>query len=83
MPVIVKAKARDNTNDLIRRFKKATTATDVVQQAKDRRFYTKPSQVRAQIKNDLRRGKKRRLSIKRMKNVPVRMLPRQQQQEEI
>ncbi len=71
MPVVVKAQSKSNPNDTIRQFKKATAAADVVQRAKDRRYFTKPSQVKAQKKNELRRQRKRLRSLKRMKNVQI------------
>jgi len=76
MPVVVKAKGRDTTNDVIKRFKKSVSATNLVQNAKNRRFYKKPSQMRQEKKNEKRRLRKRYLTIKKMKNVPARMIPR-------
>lgn len=76
LPIVVKAKANDSTNDVIRKFKKATTATEVVEKAKERAFYQKPSQVKAVRKNEIRRAKKRLLSMKKMKNVDPESLER-------
>ena len=46
MAIVVKAKANDSTNDLIKRFKKIVVTTDIVQKVKDRQFYQKPSQMK-------------------------------------
>lgn len=69
MPIIVKAQGNDSTHDVIKKFKKAVANTDIVQQAKDRRYYTKPSQQRAVRKTEIRRLRKRSRALKRMKNV--------------
>lgn len=69
MPVIVKAKTNDSTNDVIRKFKKAVAATDLVQKAKNRAFYQKPSQAKAVKKQEVKRAQKRLRSLKKQKNV--------------
>lgn len=69
MPIVIKAKNNDNTNDVIRKFKKAVAAADVVQKAKDRAFYQKPSQIKAVKKREVIRAHKRLRSLKRQKNV--------------
>lgn len=76
MPIVIKAKKNQSTNDVIRQFKKAASATDIVQKAKDRRYFIKPSQVKAQAYNELRRIKKRYRSLKKMKNVAEETLIR-------
>lgn len=70
MPIVIKAKQNQSTNDLIRQFKKAATATNIVQFARDTRYFVKPSKKRAIKKEELKKQKKRRRSMKRMKNVP-------------
>lgn len=69
MPVIIKAKASDSTSDIIRKFKKAVAATDLVQKAKDRSFHQKPSKIKAVKKHDMKRAQKRLRSLKKQKNV--------------
>lgn len=70
MPIIIRAKGDDHANDVIKKFKKVITSTNIVQIAKDRRYYAKPSEVRTQRMNELRRMKRRLRSIKKLKNAP-------------
>ncbi len=79
MPIIVKAQGHDSTNDLIKKFKKVTVATDIVQKVKDRRYYQKPSQLKAVRKIEIQRLKKRMRSLKKMKNVAPQVLTRIQE----
>lgn len=72
MPIVIKAKTNQSSNDVIRQFKKAVSATDIVQRVRDRRYFIKPSQIRAVKKQEIAKQKKRRRSLKRMKNVPIR-----------
>lgn len=76
MPIIVKAKAGDSTNDIIKKFKKAVASSDIVTKARDRRFYQKPSQKRTIKKTEKRRLRKRARSLKRMKNISATVLQR-------
>jgi ribosomal protein S21 len=76
MPIIIKAKAGDSTYDLIKKFKKAVAASDIVQKAKDRRFFQKPSALRTIIKTEKRRLSKRARSLKKMKNISSEALQR-------
>lgn len=76
MPVIVKAKNSDRTGDVIRKFKKAVAATNLVQKTKDRAYYTKPSQIKAVKKRDFKRAQKRLRSLKKQKNVTQTSLNR-------
>lgn len=76
MAIVVKAGPNDNTNDVIKEFKKAASASDIVNRTKNRRYYTKPSQVRAQKKTEMRRLKKRARSLKNQKNVTEGSLQR-------
>ena len=76
MPIVVKAGPNDSTHDVIKEFKKASSDSDIVNRAKDRRFYTKPSQERAQKKTEYRRLKKRARSLKTQKNVSETALQR-------
>ena len=76
MPIIVKAKGNDSTSDVIRKFKKVVSATDIVNRVKDRAYFKKPSQVLQEKKKALRRAKKRLRSLKRMKNISPESLER-------
>lgn len=75
MPIIIKAKGDDHTGDLIKKFKKVIAATNIIQVVKDRKYYMKPSEVRTQRMNELRRMKKRMRSIKKLKNIPAPKMP--------
>lgn len=74
MPIVIKARAKDTTQDLIKRFKKAIIRTDIVQMTKDGRYYQKPSKLRAVKKIELKRLGRRLRKLKRMKNIPVSSL---------
>ncbi len=76
LPIIIKAQGSDSTGDLIKKFKKATIATDIVQKVKDRRFYQKPSKVRAIHKIEINRLRKRMRSLKKMKNISPQVIQR-------
>ncbi|MFZ5376626.1 MAG: 30S ribosomal protein S21 [Patescibacteria group bacterium] len=76
MPVIVKAKKNQSTNDVIRQFRKQTATADIVQIVKDRRYFKKPSQVRAEKTIEMNRLRKRARSLKRMKNISPQVLSR-------
>ncbi len=70
MPIIIKAGPKSNTNDIIRQFKKATFAANIVQIAKERRYFLKPSAKRAKKKIEFIRLRKRLRSMKKRKNSP-------------
>lgn len=76
LPIIIKSQGNESTNDLIKKFKKATIATDVVQLVKDRRYYQKPSKLKAVHKTEMRRLRKRSRSLKRQKNISPQVLTR-------
>lgn len=69
MPIVVRAKKNESLHELIKKFKKAVSASDIVQISKDRRYYQKPSRLKATKVAQMRRLKKRFRSLKRMKNV--------------
>ena len=71
MPIIIKAGPKTTTNDIIRQFKKATFSANVVQIAKERRYFLKPSAKRAKKKIEFIRLRKRLRSMKRRKNSPA------------
>lgn len=76
MPIIIRAHGNDSTNDLIKKFKKVTIATDVVQIVKDRRYYQKPSKIKAVKNTEMRRLKKRARSLKKLKNISPQVIAR-------
>ncbi len=76
MAIVVKAKKGDSTNDVIRKFKKASIASGVVQKAKDSRYYKKPSKVRAEKTATRNRLKRRARSLKKMKNISPQVISR-------
>lgn len=76
MPIIIKANKGDNTKDLIRKFKKVISITDIVQIAKDSRYHIKPAEARNILNSQKRRLKKKIRSLKKMKNVPERVIVR-------
>lgn len=76
MPIIIRAQGNDSTSDLIKKFKKISVATDIVQMVKDRRYYSKPSRVRAVHKTEMRRLRKRARSLKKLKNISPAILTR-------
>lgn len=74
MPIVIKAQKGDSTRDLIRQFKKATAATDIVNKVKDRRFYIKRAQKMNVLKSQKRRLKNKIRSLKKMKNISPRVI---------
>jgi ribosomal protein S21 len=76
LPIIIKPHGSDSTGDLIKRFKKAIIATDIVQKVKDRRYYQKPSQVKAVQTIQKKRLQKRTRSLKKMKNISPQVIAR-------
>ena len=69
MPVVIKAQGKDSTHDIIKKFKKTMSMTNIVQDAKDGQYFTRPSKVRAVKKIQIKRLKRRSRSLKRMKNI--------------
>ncbi len=76
MPIVIKPHGSDSVGDLIRRFKKAVAITDIVQKAKDRAVYQKPSRIRATKTIAHNRLQKRARTLKRMKNISPQVLQR-------
>ena len=76
MPIVIKARGSDSTNDVIKKFKKAVAQTNIVQSAKDRAFFQKPSQKRAVKKIEQKRLQRRARALKRMKNISAQVLQR-------
>lgn len=76
MAIVVKAKPNDNTNDLIKRFKKVVVSSDIVQKVKDRQYYQRPSQMKKMAGNENRRLRRRLRGLKKMKNIPPEVIVR-------
>ncbi len=76
MPIVIKAQGSDSTNDVIRKFKKAAASSNVVQIAKDRRYFQKPSKIRAQKKIERNRLRKKVRILKNLKNTSPESLAR-------
>ncbi len=76
MPIIIKAQGNDSTFDVIKKFKKATSAADIVTKARDRRYFQKPSKKRTIKKTEMRRLRKRARNLKKMKNISAQVLQR-------
>lgn len=69
MPVIVRARKSDSSNDVIRKFKKAAAASGVVQTVKDRRYFQKPSKGKSSKTAEYNRLRRRSRSLKKRKNI--------------
>lgn len=76
MPIIIKAKSKDNNNSLIREFKKVTAITDIVQKVRDRRYFQKPSQVKAVKKIAKNRLQRKIRVLKHTKNISADVIDR-------
>jgi len=59
MPIVIRAKKNDSTSDVIKKFKKFVASANVLEIAKDREFYFKPSAVKNIKNNELKRQKQR------------------------
>lgn len=69
MPIIIRAKKNQSSSDLIRQFKKAVAASGVVQIVKDRRYFQKPSRIKATRTAEMSRLKRRAHSLAKTKNI--------------
>lgn len=76
MPIIIKAQGNDSSFDIIKRFKKAVVASNIVQLTKDRAVFQKPSRVRAVKKIAKNRLQRRVRTLKKMKNISPQVLQR-------
>jgi ribosomal protein S21 len=76
MPIVIKAQGNESTFDVIKKFKKAVVASNIVQIAKDRAVYQKPSRLRAVKKIAKNRLHKRARKLKKMKNISPLVLQR-------
>lgn len=59
MPIVIRAKKNDNTGDLIKKFKKIVAIANVLENAKNREFYFKPSAQKNIEMNEKKRQKRR------------------------
>jgi ribosomal protein S21 len=77
MPIVIKKNGKnDSTRDLIRRFKKTSSAIDVVDRARERQYHVTEAQKRKEIRDGHRRLKKKIRQLKQMKNIPPRVIER-------
>lgn len=76
MAIVVKARNNDSTNDLIKKFKKLTVSSDVVQKVKDRQYYLRSSQIKKNNGNEKRRLARRLRGLKKMKNISPEVISR-------
>jgi ribosomal protein S21 len=74
MAIVIQAQNNDSTNDIIRKFKRATITTNIVQIAKDRRYHQKPSKIMAQKKIEKNRLRRKARVLKHTKNVSAESL---------
>lgn len=65
MAIIVKAGPQDNTDQVIKKFKKKVLQDDILTKIKDREFYKKPSVIKKEKKAEIKRRKRR---AKRIQN---------------
>lgn len=64
MATVVKSKKDEPNDSLIRRFKKQVIVDQILQIARKRDFFVKPSQVRKEKKKELKRMLKRERSLR-------------------
>jgi ribosomal protein S21 len=76
MPVIIKKTKKDSAASLMRKFKKITTYMNIVQDARDKRYYKKPSTIKAEKNSEKRHLKKKLKTLKKMKNISPQSLER-------
>jgi len=69
LPIIIRAKKNQLIGDVLCQFKKAVVNVGVVQIAKDRRYFAKPSRVKATATAEHSRLKRRARSLKKTKNI--------------
>lgn len=74
MPIVIKAGKSDSVASLIRKFKRAIKAQDIVQKVRDRRYFKKPATIKAEALATKRHLKKKLRTLKKMKNVPEKSL---------
>jgi ribosomal protein S21 len=76
LPIIIKAKSKDNNNSLIREFKKVSSVTDIVQKVRDRRYFQKPSKINAVKKIQRKRLQNKIRVLKHTKNIGADVIDR-------
>ncbi len=65
MATIVKAKKDENTDSVIRRFKKRILIDDILNMVKEKEFYMKPALKRKEAKKELAKRLKRETKLMR------------------
>lgn len=55
MATVVKAKKDEDVRSLLMRFRKLVQKANIVEEARERRFYKKPSELKKERKAELRR----------------------------
>jgi ribosomal protein S21 len=76
LPIIIKAKPKDNSNSLIREFKKVIAVTDIVQRVRDRRYFQKPSKINSVKKIQKNRLQRKIRVLKHTKNIGADVIDR-------
>lgn len=76
MPIIIRKTKKDSAASLMRKFKKITTYMNIVQDARDKRYYKKPSTIKAEKNSEIRHLKKKLKTLKKMKNISPQSLER-------
>ncbi len=64
MPIVVKAKPGDSSDQIIRKFKKKILHDQLLTELKDREFYKKPSVKKKEKMSEFKRQSKRRKKLK-------------------
>jgi ribosomal protein S21 len=76
MAIVVRAKKNQSAGDVIRAFKKKSAEANIIDQVRDRRYFIKPSQIKAVKVSQVSRLRKRMRSLKRMKNISPNVIKR-------
>lgn len=76
MPIIIKAKAKNNNNNIIREFKKITAITGIVERVRDRRYFQKPSKINSIKKIQKIRLRNKIRVLKHTKNISADVIER-------
>ena len=76
LPIIIKAKPKDNNNSIIREFKKVSAITGIVDRVRDGRYFQKPSKVKSIKKIQKTRLRRKIRVLKHTKNIGVDVIDR-------
>jgi len=66
MPIVVKSRRDDSTDNVIKKFKKLSVIENVVGKARDREFYKKPALLRKEHNKELERLKRREKHLRQI-----------------